>query len=94
MIRGTNKRIIEINGEDGSCFERIVLFLRPDQDEKNEERVLKMAEDYADGLFRAHTSVTLLSRRRLPRIPLKRAALIVFGVLAAVGVAALCFAIL
>lgn len=98
MIRGTNKRIIEISGEEGSCFERIVLFLRPEQEgEKDEGRMLKMAEDYADGLFHSQTGVSLLRRRKRPgRISLgsKRAVAAAVLMLAAVGALLLCLALL
>lgn len=97
MIRGTNKRIIEISGEDGSCFERIVLFLRPEQDEESEGRALKMAEDYADGILRSTVSASLLKERRrthMARILSKKALAAAFLALAAAGAVILCLALI
>lgn len=94
MIRGTNKRIIEINGEDGSNFERIVLFLRPEQDEASQQKMLKMAEDYADGLFKSHTSVSMLSPRRINREKIKKILMVSGGALLAAGSAALLIVLL
>ncbi len=90
VIRGTNKRIIEINGEDDSCFERIVLFLRPEQENGSMEKMVKMAEDYAGGLFRSGAPVSLLSERKR-RWPLKRIVSAVLGALLAGGAIALYF---
>lgn len=89
VIRGTNKRIIEINGEDDSCFERIVLFLRPEQENGSMEKMVKMAEDYAGGLFRSGAPVSLLSEKR--RWPVKRIVSAVIGMLLAGGALALYF---
>ena len=89
MIRGTNKRIIEINGEDDSCFERIVLFLRPEQENGSMEKMVKMAEDYAGGLFRSGAPVSLLSEKRC--WPVKRIIAAVIGMLLAGGALALYF---
>ena len=98
MIRGTNKRIIEISGEEGSCFERIVLFLRPEQEsEKDEGRMLKMAEDYADGLFHSQAGVSILRRRRRIKwkhLSSKRALMGAVLALAAAGVVVLCLMLL
>lgn len=91
MIRGTNKRIIEINGEDDSCFERIVLFLRPEQGDESMEKMVKMAEDYADGLFRSGAPVSLLSRTIRKKWPLVTA---VAGALLCGGGIALYFMLL
>ncbi|MCI8623553.1 MAG: hypothetical protein HFG26_07810 [Provencibacterium sp.] len=95
MIRGTNKRIIEISGEDGSCFERIVLFLRPEQDEESEGRVLKMAEDYADGLFRSNAPASLLKERSKARTQRFSPRTVALALLAlAAGAAVLCMVLL
>lgn len=95
MIRGTNKRIIEINGEDGSCFERIVLFLRPEQDEESERSVLKLAEDYADGIFKAQAPVSMLSRpRRRFTASLRQIGIAALLLLAAGSAVALCVVLL
>lgn len=32
VIKGVNRRIIEISGTDNSCFEKAVLYVRPDCD--------------------------------------------------------------
>lgn len=94
MIRGTNKRIIEINGEDGSCFERIVLFLKPEQDEVSEERMLRMAEDYADGLLRTHSAVSMLAPRRGRRWDWRKLGALALALLGVCGVIALCVTLL
>lgn len=90
MVKGTNKRIIEINGEEGSCFERIVLFVRPEQDTKSEERMLKMAQDYADGLFKSSAPVSILTPPRRRRFDARRLAVAGLIALLAVGALALC----
>lgn len=93
MIRGTNKRIIEISGEEGSCFERIVLFLRPEE-EGSEGRALKLAEDYADGIFRQKAAASLLQERKRWRPPFSRAFLVAgAAILAAAAAGAILLAL-
>ncbi len=91
MIRGINKRIIEISGEDDSCFERIVLFLRPKQENESVEKMMKMAEEYADGLLRSGPPISLLNEKEKRRWPVKRIVSAVAGVLLAGGALALYF---
>lgn len=93
MIRGTNKRIIEISGEDGSCFERIVLFLRPEE-EGCEGRALKLAEDYADGIFRQKAAASLLKERKRRSLPKGGAAAAAILAAVAIGAILLCLALL
>lgn len=84
MIRGTNKRIIEISGEDGSCFERIVLFLRPEQEAADEEKILKLAEDYAGDVLKTSNAPALLNPPRAKGLLRRRWPLILGGALALV----------
>lgn len=98
MVRGTNKRIIEISGEDGSCFERIVLFLRPEQAPGDEEKMVKMAEECAVGLMKTSTAppelVTMTATLPSRRVNWRRVAMVALGVLAGCGALALCVAFL
>lgn len=64
VIRGTNKRIIEISGEDDSCFERIVLFLKPEEQTDDQERALRLAEDYADGVMQLKAPALLQREKK------------------------------
>jgi len=47
MIKGVNRKVIEINRPDSAYFERAVLYLKPDV----AEVPLQAAQAEADGLF-------------------------------------------
>ena len=50
MIRGVNKRIIEINDTDSIYFEKAVFYLRPEVKELPSDVSYREAESYIDGL--------------------------------------------
>lgn len=50
MVRGVNKNVIEISDTGNDCFERAILFLRPESAAKGGEHVRGRAADYLAGL--------------------------------------------
>lgn len=50
MIRGVNKRIIEINDTDSIYFEKAIFYLRPEVKELPSDVSYREAESYIDGL--------------------------------------------
>jgi len=50
MIRGVNKRIIEINDTDSIYFEKAVFYLRPEVKELPSDVSYREAESYIDSL--------------------------------------------
>ena len=50
MIRGVNKNIIEISDTGNDCFERAILFVRPDKIERDGDHIKRRAADYLAGI--------------------------------------------
>lgn len=50
MIRGVNKNIIEISDTGNDCFERAILFVRPDRIERDNDHIKRKAADYLAGI--------------------------------------------
>lgn len=50
MIRGVNKNVIEISDTGNECFERAILFVRPEIAAKDSEQIRRRATDYLCGL--------------------------------------------
>lgn len=62
MIKGVNKRIIEINDTDSIYFEKAVFYLRPEVKELPSEVSNHEAENYIEGLG-LYTAPALKSTR-------------------------------
>lgn len=62
MIRGVNKRIIEINDTDSIYFEKAVFYLRPEVKELPSDVSYREAESYIDG-FGLYTLPTVKPTR-------------------------------
>lgn len=50
MIRGVNKNVIEISDTGNDCFERAILFVRPESIDKGNDHIRKRASDYLAGV--------------------------------------------
>lgn len=50
MIRGVNKNVIEISDTGNDCFERAILFVRPDSVHREEDILQRRAHNYLSGL--------------------------------------------
>lgn len=50
MIRGVNKSVIEISDTGNDCFERAILFVRPESAAKDNDHIRRRATDYLSGL--------------------------------------------
>lgn len=50
MIRGVNKNIIEISDTGNDCFERAILFIRPESASQGNDLVRKRAQKYLSSL--------------------------------------------
>ena len=48
MLRGVNKRIIEINDLENDCFYKAIFFVRPERDEKGNEKLEQEAKQIAE----------------------------------------------
>ena len=83
MIRGVNKNVIEISDTGNDCFERAILFVRPESIDKGSEHIKRRAADYLSGI-----------RLRPWFHPRGKLVLRVLGWLAAAGAGALVTALL
>ncbi len=61
MIKGVNKKVIEINRPDSVYFERAVLYLRPDVTEVPPHEAQAAAEDYLHQPFTGRSGGKLRS---------------------------------
>lgn len=50
MVKGVNKQIIEINGEDSDYFDRAILFVKPERKFLTKKNLEKQANSYVSGL--------------------------------------------
>ncbi len=50
MLKGVNKRVIEINNPDGEYFERAILFVKPEKFETPPEKLSQLAKSYVDNV--------------------------------------------
>lgn len=50
MIRGVNKNVIEISDTGNECFERAILFVRPELIPQDNDQLRKRAKDYLSGM--------------------------------------------
>lgn len=50
MIRGVNKNVIEISDTGNDCFERAILFVRPQSADKDNDHIRRRASDYLSGI--------------------------------------------
>lgn len=50
MIRGVNKNIIEISNTGNDCFERAILFVRPERMQNDNKHMEQWAADYLSGM--------------------------------------------
>lgn len=50
MIRGVNKNVIEISDTGNDCFERAILFVRPDTIHRDTDQIRRRAQDYLLGV--------------------------------------------
>lgn len=80
MIKGVNKRIVEIQNPDSLYFERAVFYLKPNLPELS-PRILVQE---ADNCLRAYSPRSLTRRRRL------RTVMIALGVLSIAALGFLC----
>ncbi len=46
MLKGVNKRIVEINNTGNEYFEKAILFIKPEAETLPKERINHMADDY------------------------------------------------
>lgn len=83
MLRGVNRRIIEVNDIESPFFERAILFVRPDCEETAERRLHSRAVDW---LAAASTPPAKAAKRKRR---ISRRALWLLLWLAAAGAAAL-----
>lgn len=52
MIKGVNKQVLEVTQPEQECFEKVVFFVKSDFAEKDDEKILKKAKEYACGNVR------------------------------------------
>lgn len=50
MIKGVNKNVIEISDTGNECFERAILFVRPDSAGRDGDHIRRRAMDYLAGI--------------------------------------------
>lgn len=50
MIRGVNKNVIEISDTGNECFERAILFVRPNRRAEDGEQLRRRAAEFLSGL--------------------------------------------
>lgn len=50
LLKGVNKRVIEINNPDGEYFERAILFVKPEKNETPPEKLSQLAKSYVDNV--------------------------------------------
>lgn len=50
MIRGVNKNVIEISETGNDCFERAILFVRPESGHSDSEQLRRRAGEFLSGL--------------------------------------------
>ena len=50
LLKGVNKRVIEINNPDGEYFERAILFVKPEKNETPPEKLSQLAKRYVDNV--------------------------------------------
>jgi len=82
LVKGVNKNIIEITDTGSDCFERAILFVRPDKESSDKEQLRTSAMRYLQGL---RLRRGILPGRKLWLLALKYgAALAVGAVLASV----------
>lgn len=57
MLRGINRRIIEINKTDNEFFEKAILFVRPDKFDYSHQKLSAQAESYLNSISRKNSNV-------------------------------------
>ena len=50
MLRGVNRQIIEITNTESTVFEKVVLYIRPEYSDANDEKIEKKAMMYISSL--------------------------------------------
>jgi len=82
MLKGVNKNIIEISNTESDCFERVILFVRPESMGDNGEELHRKAKNYLSGL-RLRPSM-LKGKKRLWLYLFKLSAAVGSGAVAAI----------
>lgn len=62
MVRGVNKNVIEISDTGNDCFERAILFVRPDSADCDADSLRRRATSYLSGI---RANPRLFSRGKL-----------------------------
>ena len=57
MLKGINRRIIEISKTDNEFFEKAILFVRPDKFDYSHQKLSAQAESYLNSISRKNTTV-------------------------------------
>ena len=50
MVKGVNKSVIEISDTGNECFERAILFVRPEKEQSDGDNLRRHAGEYLSGL--------------------------------------------
>ncbi len=50
MLKGVNKKIIEVNELENKCFYKAILFVRPEAERRRAEELERAANEYAEGV--------------------------------------------
>lgn len=89
MIKGVNKRIIEINNPENEYFEKAILFINPSKIEERDKLVTKNADAYFKTLQERQGKK--LKRKSLAlSLLLKPAVLFILGAVTAFGTVFFC----
>ncbi len=65
MIKGVNKRIVEISGTQNEYFEKAILYIRPERNTVTDTRIELEAHAYLGSLMPEHDETTK-SKEKLP----------------------------
>ena len=84
MVRGVNKRIIEITNTGNDSFERVFVVLREGITGKSEAALGEAADRYVQELAKNHRSKPTLGERALPFVAKKAAPIALGGMATAV----------
>lgn len=63
MLKGVNKRVVEIKGKPDSYFEKAILFIRPNYSEESSLKISLAAEEYlSKAIFSKNKKVVYLKK--------------------------------
>ncbi|MFA5658375.1 MAG: hypothetical protein WC900_03750 [Oscillospiraceae bacterium] len=68
MLKGINRRIIEINKTENEYFEKVILFVRPEKLDYSHQQLSAQAENYLNSLSKPKPLKKLIAKNIYPII--------------------------